>query len=296
MTTPRLVSLVVLVVATSVLASVCTSLVLWRTLPASAGFYPGQGQAMMGQWGSAAGQRGMAAGRYVMTLRQYPPAAPQALADLENKVKDRQDTKETTNEIPINLKPYVNCKLTDPLADQPTEKDHTLEALPTGLHIYGGVPFDVEGIIQLNGPSVQLGTKLWPLEVKDIAIGHPFKKLHLLQGAFNIVAPGGNYKFAQLILHYADGSQESLDLAGGTHALRCVDALVPQELDMVPAPQTELAWTGTNPYLKKNNPSASLHLYRTTFDNPKPDQQVTTVDYLSTMFNPGPFLAGLTIE
>jgi len=229
-------------------------------------------------------------------MRQYPQADPQDLADLQKKVMDRRNIKDTTNEITINLKPYVNCKLTDPLADRPTQKDHTLEALPAGLHTYGGVPFDVEGIIQLNGPSVQVGSKDWPSEVKDIAIGHPFKKLHLLQGAFNIVAPGGHNKFAQLILHYADGSQESLDLAGGTHALRCVDALVPGELDLVQAPQTELAWMGTNPFLEQNNATASLHLYRTTFDNPKPGTPVKTIDYVSTMYNPGPFMVGMTIE
>jgi hypothetical protein len=247
-----------------------------------------QGQAMMGRQATA-GMRGM-------TLRQYPPTDPQALADLENKVKDRQVTKETTNEITISLQPRINCKLTDALADQPGEKDHTLEALPPGVHIYGGVPFDVQGLIQLNGPSVQLGTKLWPLEVTNIAIGHPFTKLHLLQGAFNIVAPQAHLTYAKLILHYADGSQEELALAGGTQALRCVDGQIPQELDMLPAPQTELAWVGTNPYLKKNNAGASLHLYRTTFDNPKPGTPVASADYLSTMVNPGPFLAGLTIE
>jgi hypothetical protein len=75
-----------------------------------------------------------------------------------------------------------------------------------------------------------------------------------------------------------------------------VDAQIPQEFELLPPPQTELTWVGTTPYLTKNNPSASIHIYRTTFDSPKPDAQITTVDYLSTMFNPGPFLVGLTIE
>lgn len=238
----------------------------------------------------------MAPGQWVMTLQQYPPADPQALTDLQNKVTARQGTKETANEITINLKPYINCKLTDPLADQADQKEHTLEALPTGVNTYGGVPFDVQGIVQLSGPSIQTGIKTWPEEVPAIAIGHPFKKLHLLHGAFNIVAPGGHFTFAKLIFHYADGSQEELNLDGGTHTLRCVDGWIPQELDMLPAPQTELAWLGTNPYLKQNNPSACVHLYRTTIDNPKPDKQVATIDYVSTMFNPGPFMVGLTIE
>jgi hypothetical protein len=282
MTTPKIVALVV---ATSVLTCVFNDLRLRRTLIVSGGFLDQQGQAMMGQQGPMTGG-----------LPQFAPPDPQALADLDNKVKERQGAKETTNEITINLKPYVNCKLTDPLADEPTQKDHTLAELPAGLHTYGGVPFDVPGLIQLNGPSVQLGTKLWPLEVTNIVIGHPFKKLHLLHGAFHIDGPGAHLTFAKLILHYADGTREELELVGGTHALRCTSQSVPPMLHLLQEPQTELGWLGTNPYLKKNNPGASLHLYRTTLDNPKPGTPVTAMDYLSTMVNPGPFMAGLTIE
>ena len=282
MTPPKIVTLFVVA---GLLASVSTALIFKRYLLSPAGFAAQGGQAAMRQQGMRAGG-----------LPQYAAPDLQALADLESKVLDRQLSKETTNEITINLKPYVNCKLTDPLADQAGKKDHTLQALPAGVHTYGGVPFDVQGLIQLNGQSVRLGIKLWPLEVKDIAIGHPCNKLHLLQGAFNIVTPKGHRTYAKLILHYADGSQQELELVNGRQALRCVDRAIPQELNMLPAPQTELGWVGTNPYLKKNNPGASLHLYRITFANPKPDMPVATVDYLSTMANPGPFMVGLTIE
>jgi len=33
-----------------------------------------------------------------------------------------------------------------------------------------------------------------------------------------------------------------------------------------------------------------------TLDNPRPDVQITSLDYLSVKGNPGPFLAGITIE
>jgi len=102
--------------------------------------------------------------------------------------------------------------------------------------------------------------------------------------------------FAKLILHYEDGSKEELELVGGTHALRCTSMAVPTMMSLLQQPQTELGWLGSNPYLKENNPGASLHLYRTTLDNPKPGALVTTMDYQSTMVHPGPFMAGLTIE
>jgi hypothetical protein len=279
-TTPKIVALIV---ATSVATSLCNNFLMRRT--ASTGWIQ-PGQAVVDQPGM--GQQQGATG--------WQPPDPQAMAEFEGKVKERQGTKETTGEITINLKPYVNSPLDAPLAGQGGDKDNTLAELPTGLHTYGGVPFDVAGLIQLNGPSVQNGAKLWPVEVKDIAIGHPFKKLHLLHGAFNIDAPGQHTTFAKLVLHYADGSQQELEIIGGTHALRCVGPSIPPMLRLLSAPQTELGWVGSNPHLRKDDPGESLHIYRTTIDNPKPDAQVTTMDYISTMQNEGPFMAGLTIE
>jgi hypothetical protein len=286
--------IVALVIATSVLTSISTGYLMMRSLASSGGFMARQGQAMMG------GQGGMAMGQGGMMMQGRNPrfniSDPQEAADLEKKVKDRQGINETVNEITISLKPYVNCKLTDPLADEPDQKDHTMSELPMGVHTYGGVPFDVEGIVQLNGPSLQGGTKQWPSEIKDITIGHPFKKLHLLQSAFHIDSPGDQQAFAKLILHYADGSKEELQLVDGVHALRCTSKEVPPFLPMLQEPPTELAWLGFNPYLKANNSGGSLHLYRTTLENPKPDKQVTTVDYISTMSRPAPLMVGLTVE
>ena len=45
-------------------------------------------------------------------MQQCAASDPQALADLDSKVKDRQGIKETTGEITINLKPYyINLQL-----------------------------------------------------------------------------------------------------------------------------------------------------------------------------------------
>ena len=184
-----------LVVATSVLTSLCTGLMIKRMVFSPGGFMAQQSQgAMEQQWEP-----------------QLLPSDPQELATLEKKVKNRQGVKETANEITIDLKSYVNCKLTDPLADDP-------------------------------------------------------------------------------------GGKEELELVGGTHALRCTSQSVPPMLNLLQESPTELAWMGSNPYLKKNNPGAALHIFRTTFDNPRPGAQVTSIDYLSTMVNPGPFLAGITLE
>jgi hypothetical protein len=281
--------LVALVVATSMLSSVFTAFLIKRTQPSSADLLAAQNQ-------MSPEQNRMSAPRNPMSITFGAPVDQAGLAKLEMEVSARQATDETTNAITIDLKPYVNAALTDSLADAPGEKDHTLRRLSAGVHTYGGVPFDVEGLVQLAGPSLPAGPKSWPTTVTNIAIGHVCRKLHLFHGAFNINGPGAHLAFAKLVLHYADGSNQELELLGGTHALKCTAPAVPPNLDLIHAPQTEMGWVGSDPYLENSDPGEVLHLYRTTLDNPKPDISITSLDYVSTMVNPAPFMAGLTLE
>ena len=61
---------------------------------------------------------------------------------------------------------------------------------------------------------------------------------------------------------------------------------------------SELAWSGTNPAVKKYGGAqpGSLRIYKTTFQNPVPESTITSIDYVSTMRNSSPFLIGLTLE
>lgn len=62
------------------------------------------------------------------------------------------------------------------------------------------------------------------------------------------------------------------------------------------APGTERAWTGSNPFIREIWPGESLILYKSTFDNPRPDVPITSLDYVSTMTLTAPFLVALTVE
>ena len=64
----------------------------------------------------------------------------------------RQATSETAHETTIDLRPYINAQLSESTDSGPNgPKGNNLLELPTGTHVYGGVPFDVEGRIQLYG-------------------------------------------------------------------------------------------------------------------------------------------------
>jgi RNA polymerase sigma factor (sigma-70 family) len=219
------------------------------------------------------------------------PPDPQDVAALDAQIKSRQSAKTTSGETTIDLYPYTNAKLNEPLSGDTDIKDNTLGELRGGVHIFGGVPFNVRGIIQLGSSESASFTRPVPEEVKDIKIAHKFAKLHLLHAALNGAGPRYHDTVAKLVLHYADGSQAELPV--GTYGL---EALY-QPVWLAEMPQdSELAWIGNNPYLKEYKPRFALHLYRTTLQNPKPDLEVASIDYVSAMTSAAPLMAGLTIE
>lgn len=67
------------------------------------------------------------------------------------RIKSRQQTNETVNATTLDLRPYINAKLTEAPLCWKGNNANNLAELPEGKHIYAGVPFDVGGSIQLMG-------------------------------------------------------------------------------------------------------------------------------------------------
>jgi hypothetical protein len=170
--------------------------------------------------------------------------------------------------------------------------------LTTGVKLYAGVPFDVSGIVRLNSITSKKNGEHLPVEVDKIPINEKFTKIYLLHGAY---AGGGNFGqvVGRLVLHYADGSTNAIDLIAGQTVFDCWNVLFKTGIDPVyknASPGTEIAWWGSNSLIERVNPDESLVLFKSVFLNPRPDVAVTSVDYISTMTETGPFLAGLTVE
>jgi hypothetical protein len=216
---------------------------------------------------------------------------------LEDEVKTAQKQKTTVNETTIDLKNYVNATLSEPVASGPNLHGNTLEELPPGVHVYDGVPFDVSGTLQVTGPGILTRGQPVPDAINGIKIGRQFNKLHVLHGAGNVGPKIFGSVLAELVLHYADGSRRELDLVAGEHVLNWWGAVRQPNLPRVEKSGTKIAWIGSNPAIKESpKPGNVLHLYHTTFDNPQPGIEVTTIDYVSGHSTGSPFLVGLTVE
>ena len=215
----------------------------------------------------------------------------------KQRIQSLQHVNTTTNATTIDLSRFVNAQLT-PWAAQAGRIPRNSPQLTAGVKLYAGVPFDVSGIVRLHSITSEKNGEHFPVEVDKIPINEKFTKIYLLHGAY---AGGGNYfqVVGRLVLHYADGSTNAIDLIAGQTVFDCWNVLFKTGIDPVyknASPGTEIAWWGSNSLIERLNPDESLVLFKSVFQNPRPDVAVTSVDYVSTMTETGPFLAGLTVE
>jgi hypothetical protein len=148
-----------------------------------------------------------------------------------------------------------------------------------------GVPFDVRGIVQLNGGGmIEMRGKPFPRRVLGIKLGRKCARLHFLHSTGWTEKDGtvvGEYR-----LVYTDGSRQDLPIIYGEDVR---DWWVGTDTT-VELKNGQVAWQG-----QTSNGNA-VRLYRRTWENPAPDREVASIDYVSTMTRCAPFLVAITVE
>jgi hypothetical protein len=94
------------------------------------------------------------------------------------------------------------------------------------------------------------------------------------------------------VLHYADGECREVPLLYGRD-------LANWWFWGLPRGSSEdrgafAAWVGQNPDAAKNG--AGICLYKSTRENPRPDVELVSIDFVSSMSFAAPFLVALTVE
>jgi protocatechuate 3,4-dioxygenase beta subunit len=145
------------------------------------------------------------------------------------------------------------------------------EVVPHGAAALGGVPFTVDGLLRLSGSGDS--AKSYRQKVEGIAVGKKFGRLHLLH-LTGATGPA-DLPYARVVLHYTDGSTASFPLIYGTHA-RYWHRSKYEYPSALSDPNSKVVWRGTHESTDK-----TLRLFKTTFENPKPDLDVTTIDLVS---------------
>jgi WD40 repeat protein len=192
----------------------------------------------------------------------------------------------------IDLTHYYNGSLTEgwiPSSAFGTARERNLEELPRGVQEFAGFKFDVRGLIQLAGRSLN-GTLAasYPTSVEGIQVGRKCQRLHFLHGTGWRVRDGttiGHY-----IVHYADGQRQNVPIVYGENVRDWWHNPAVSE----PVPGAEVAWTGKNAAVR--NSAQVLRIYRFSWRNPRPEATVQTIDFTSAESNSSPFLLAITVE
>jgi len=57
-----------------------------------------------------------------------------------------------------------------------------------------------------------------------------------------------------------------------------------------------VAWSGQNRMTRGVGGGQTIQIYKTTWENPKPDVEITRIDFVSTKRRADPFLIAITVE
>jgi hypothetical protein len=196
----------------------------------------------------------------------------------------------TGNVFYLDLQPVANQKLTDVVGD-----GNSLANLPQKRREFGGVPFQIgPGYVRLRGKI----NKDLPPEVHDIRVGFKFDRLHILHatefGAFG--EPGHKYfvlegtEIGYYRVGYSDEQEVKIPVIYGQ------DVRDSWNWDNSrPVKRGKVVWTGSCPGTVKEN--VSLRLYLTSWENPRPGEEVTHIDFVSSGTTAAsPFCIALTTE
>ncbi|MHB1305763.1 MAG: M56 family metallopeptidase, partial [Limisphaerales bacterium] len=160
------------------------------------------------------------------------------------------------------------------------------DAVPKGRQTFDGVPFEVGGLLELSGMGVLRENKRFPSRVEGIPVGGRVGGLHLLHGAA-YDAPDGT-PIGRLVLHYADGETRDLPIRYGIHSRNWwVEGS--EVSGAIGDPSSRVAWTGRSSETDARD--ATLRLFQTRFVNPRPDQPVTSLDFVSLLVRAPDYVA-----
>lgn len=225
-------------------------------------------------------------GRHLVELL---PGDAAAQADLERILAHRPPPRDpaTPAEL-IDLSLFFNASLA--VHWHPGSAGNHLGELPRGIQTLAGTRFDVRGLVQVIGRPYPFGTFQFPKEVQRIPINRKLARLQILHSIQGAQPPDGA-RVGHYLVHFANGRREEMPILYGQ------DLRDWHEHPNVPVGVSGavIAWKGSNPANKLVG-TLGIRLFKRTWDNPAPDVEVTTMDFVAEHASAHPFLIALTVE
>ena len=182
----------------------------------------------------------------------------------------------------IDLSRHFNRSLDQDLSDSMPVRA-AFPTLPRGRQALPGCPgveFDLRGAMRLDSKDDWAG---FPNAAEGIHVQQKCRRLHFLQST--VFREAEEAIVASYIVHYTDGRTETILIRYGQH-LR--DWTV--KADPGPLTDAKVAWTGTGPE------SDAVRIFVQTWENPRPETEIQSLDFVSKLTQCAPFLLAITAE
>jgi len=164
----------------------------------------------------------------------------------------------------------------------------SLASLPSGLQTMAGSVFDIRGVIQLSRRRDRIGDSGSPESITGIKIGLKSRRLHFLH-ATTFEADGGT-QVGTYVVRYARNEPQVIPIVYGKDVRNWQTA----KREPLTTQNSSLAWIGSNPLVQSQ--SRSLRMFKSTWENPLPDEEIASIDFVSNMSDAAPFLVAITAD
>lgn len=188
--------------------------------------------------------------------------------------------------VQLNLEPFYNGRL-DAFG---SAKDSVFQDLQPGLQSLGGIWFDVRGCIELSGLARLHAIGPLPGQAAGISVRMRARRLHLLHATGGETADGtliGRY-----VLHYEDGSRSELPIRYGEDVRNYRYGGGSDRVSEVR--HATAVWHGRQRLAQTGG--STIRVFQRTYENPRPDVPIATLDFESTMSSCSPILLAITVE
>jgi hypothetical protein len=162
-------------------------------------------------------------------------------------------------------------------------------APPRGLQTLGGVPFYLEGKLELTGMGPARDGRFEPVRIKAIPVGQKGQRLHVLHGTCYDDCEG--IPIYKLVLHYADGQQR---YHTWPTASICGTGTEPKEtFSDLEDSNSVVAWAGSSP--DTDRVGAAPVVSRTITQFPA-RPEIKSIELVSLFGRATPSIVALTLE
>ncbi len=189
----------------------------------------------------------------------------------------------------LDLSPFFQSRLSAFFTMLSTDGREAENTMRENVRRNTGVEFDLRGGLDTKAMRSRFRGLLAirPTEaLTGFAVNQRFARMHVLHSIWGSAAP--NTKVGAFVLHYADGQTREIPILYGKH-VRDVWIRDPR-----PPTGALVAWKGKSSGANKD--SRGVQFFQATWENPRPEAEVRSIELAERSVNLIPILLAITLE